>query len=82
MLTDKRMPEMDGLSMIVALRRTHPYLPVVVATGFATDGTHQKLKEIGGPVSVLQKPFALDRVADELERLVHGGSNISGQQSL
>jgi DNA-binding NtrC family response regulator len=33
-LTDVRMPEMDGMTLVGELRREHPEIPVVVMTGF------------------------------------------------
>ncbi len=33
-LTDIRMPEMDGLSLTAELRQNHPEIPVVLMTGY------------------------------------------------
>ena len=33
-ITDYRMPSMDGIELIAAVRRTHPLLPVVLISGF------------------------------------------------
>src|SRR6185436_7977738 len=53
-VTDLRMPEMDGFELMAWLRRSFPHLPVIVMTGFAAE-TAARLGE--GALEVLEKPF-------------------------
>jgi CheY-like chemotaxis protein len=36
-LTDLQMPEMDGLELVEAIRRDHPYLPVILMTAHGSE---------------------------------------------
>jgi putative two-component system response regulator len=55
-LTDVNMPEMDGLTLMRALRDKQPELPVVIVTGQGTvDMAIQALRE--GATGMLIKPF-------------------------
>lgn len=36
-LTDLQMPEMDGLELVEAIRREHPYLPVILMTAHGSE---------------------------------------------
>jgi putative two-component system response regulator len=55
-LTDIRMPEMDGLAFLREVRARDPQVPVVVVTGFATlDTAIQALRE--GASGMIVKPF-------------------------
>jgi two-component system response regulator FlrC len=68
-LTDLRMPGMDGLELLDQLRRTNPGLPVIVLSAFGTvPDAVQALKS--GAVNFLMKPFsheALDAVLHSLD---------------
>jgi CheY-like chemotaxis protein len=39
-LSDVVMPEMDGYELYMAIRKTHPELPVLMMTGFHYDREH------------------------------------------
>ena len=54
-LTDIRMPELDGLQMLEAIRRSKPSVPILVMTGF-TQYTENMIAEKGAD-KVLYKPF-------------------------
>jgi len=42
-LTDLRMPKMNGLELLEAVRRTHPEIPVVMLTAHGTVGSAVQL---------------------------------------
>lgn len=66
MITDMRMPEMDGLELLRQVRKTDRDLPVIVLTGYAT--VEDGLEAIGrGIIQNLSKPFDVK----ELTRAVH-----------
>ncbi|PIG99164.1 response regulator [Deinococcus sp. UR1] len=55
-LTDVRMPGMDGVELARTLRRTHPHLPVVFMTGIVEDDLRAEARELG-VLDVLRKPL-------------------------
>jgi CheY-like chemotaxis protein len=71
LLTDLRMPRLDGFGLIRALRGIDPALPVVVMTGYAPQGSSEAFRREGeGPVTVFPKPLDMDAVLAMLRRLV------------
>jgi len=60
LLTDLRMPRLDGVSLVRRLRETRPELPIVVMTGYAPDDWRSTLQRQGeGPLILLEKPIRL-----------------------
>src|SRR5512140_2481286 len=60
-LTDIRMPEMDGVELNRKLREIQPGLPVVLMTAYAADTlTRQGLDD--GVVGVLDKPLDINNL--------------------
>ncbi len=59
-LTDVRMPDIDGLQLILELRAAAPRLPVILMSGDPGTSAH-RLRDITGPgpVSFLAKPFRM-----------------------
>jgi CheY-like chemotaxis protein len=67
-ISDLRMPEVDGLELLERLRLSWPALPVVLMTAFADADVHARACRLGA-CALLSKPFDLDevvRVACEL----------------
>ncbi|MDR3210526.1 MAG: sigma-54 dependent transcriptional regulator [Planctomycetota bacterium] len=61
LLTDMRMPEMDGVTLLREARRLDPKLPVVMMTAFATVETAvEAMKE--GAFDYVMKPFTAEVV--------------------
>lgn len=56
-VTDLRMPGMDGLAVARRARQHCPPIPVIVMTGYATSETHQDVRRMEGTTYV-RKPFA------------------------
>jgi CheY-like chemotaxis protein len=73
LLTDLRMPRLDGAALIRALRSEMPALPVVVMTGYAPAGGAEAFGRAGeGPVVLFTKPLDMDALLVELRRLLAG----------
>ena len=62
LVTDLRMPGLDGMSVIAEARRIDARLPVVVITGFSTETTAIDAANIGVS-GYLTKPFKVLEVA-------------------
>jgi DNA-binding NtrC family response regulator len=66
-LSDIRMPGMNGVDLFRRLRAAKPEVPVVLMTAFALEGLVQEA--IGeGAFTVLPKPFEIDHVVGALTR--------------
>jgi excisionase family DNA binding protein len=61
LMTDLRMPGMDGLSLIRAARRFHPSLPIVIITGFSSEASAIEAVNLG-VTGYLTKPFRVPKV--------------------
>ncbi len=67
LLTDMRMPEMDGLTLLREAKRLDPKLPVVMMTAFATVETAvQAMKE--GAFDYVMKPFKAEEIEVAVNR--------------
>lgn len=67
LLTDLRMPEMDGLQLLLAAKRTSPETEVIVMTAYATVNTAVKAMK-DGACDYLAKPFDKDELLVVVDR--------------
>jgi len=68
-LTDLRMPKMNGLELLEAARRSHPEIPVIMLTAHGTVGSAvEALKQ--GAFDYLTKPFDPDEIRQVMEKAV------------
>jgi DNA-binding NtrC family response regulator len=66
-LTDLRLPGMDGLELLAALRRQNSQTPVIVMTAYGTiENAVEAMKS--GAVDFLAKPFSLDHLMTVVEK--------------
>lgn len=66
-LSDIRMPEMDGIQMAIQAAATYPSLKIMLFTGYADQ--RERAEELNGVIiDVMQKPFALAELRDRVER--------------
>jgi putative nucleotidyltransferase with HDIG domain len=64
-ITDIRMPGMDGHAFLAAIRARDPQIPVIIATGHASlDNAIRALRD--GASGMLIKPFTVDEFTDEV----------------
>lgn len=59
LLTDLKMPRLDGSQLIALLRAERPDLPVVVMTGFPPPNGVVSLQAGHGPLRLLTKPIGI-----------------------
>jgi CheY-like chemotaxis protein len=74
MVTDLRMPEMDGFALLAKVREIYPDIPVIVTTGHAM-ADDQKIALEHGALEVLYKPIALKELGETVRRLLHKQTN-------
>jgi two-component system, sensor histidine kinase SagS len=71
-LTDIRLPDLDGYETFRRLREIQPGTPVILMTGFGYDPTHSIVKaRQEGLQTVLYKPFRSDRLMEAVEQALH-----------
>ncbi|CAK8714270.1 Response regulatory domain-containing protein [Candidatus Electrothrix laxa] len=58
-VTDLRMPKMDGIELLAAMSQSFPEIPSIVMTAFGTSGLEQQLKKTG-TLNLLEKPLDID----------------------
>lgn len=77
-ITDVRMPRMDGLELTREIKAHFPAVPVVLMTGFADLKVAQQAVELG-VAGLLKKPFdELPQVLRILERAIQSGTGPAG----
>ena len=65
-ISDQRMPEMDGLNLQLELQRWHQKFPLIILTGYPeTRIAVQAMKQ--GAVTVLDKPYNKDQLLSAIE---------------
>jgi CheY-like chemotaxis protein len=71
LLTDLRMPRLDGVALVRRLRENRPELPVVVMTGFVPADWRSTLQHEGeGPTVLLDKPVRLNNLLNALRQVL------------
>ncbi|MEN9680975.1 MAG: hypothetical protein RLZZ627_868 [Pseudomonadota bacterium] len=78
-ITDIRMPGLDGLSLLKRIQESHPGLPVIVMTA------HSDLESAvsafhGGAFEYLPKPFDIDEAVDRVQRACAQARNLRLQR--
>lgn len=72
LITDLKMPRMNGLTLLQEVRRLQPSLPVIITTAYGTiESAVQAMKE--GAVDYILKPIKMD----EMELLIEKSLTIS-----
>ncbi|MGM0476650.1 MAG: sigma-54-dependent transcriptional regulator [Pseudomonadota bacterium] len=66
-ITDLRMPGMDGMDLLRGLRELEPGLPVIILTGYSSvDSAVEAMRE--GATDFLKKPFDMDELRLHIEK--------------
>lgn len=64
-VTDLRMPEVDGFELLAHISKTSPFLPTIVMTAFATPEIEERIGS-SGTLVLLEKPLDFDRLAEAI----------------
>jgi len=65
LITDLRMPEMDGLTLISHAHNRFPALPIIVMTAFGSPEIENQVKSLG-ILHYLEKPIGFDEFRDHV----------------
>src|SRR5689334_6545885 len=75
-VSDIRMPEMDGIEMATAAAKQFPAMKIMLMTGYADQ--RERAEELNGIIlDVVQKPFTLAEIDRKSTRLNSSHSSIS-----
>ena len=78
-ISDMRMPVMNGLDLMRAIKRQRPALPVVLMTGFEHEQMiDQAIAE--GVFTILTKPFQIGELLDVVKRATRGAVLLVDQE--
>jgi two-component system, cell cycle sensor histidine kinase and response regulator CckA len=74
-VSDIVMPNLNGVELLLQLKSSHPELPVILMSGYAT----AELAELGiaAPCGVITKPFPAERLVAEVQRCIKGAQTTS-----
>lgn len=64
-VTDLRMPRMDGFALLSEIMEHYPDVPVIIITGYSTPEMEQLAQE-GGAIGYVEKPFMIDALAQKI----------------
>ncbi len=67
-LSDIRMPEMDGMQLLKILTKENPHIPVIMVTAHGTIETAVEAMKMGAKDYIL-KPLRLDEILAKVERI-------------
>lgn len=71
-VTDLKMPGMDGFQLLAYMATHFPGIPVIVMTAFGTQEIEQRLKKVDA-FRFLEKPLDLDALANAIEQGLNRG---------
>lgn len=69
-ISDIRMPGLDGLSFMQKMHAEHPHIPVIIITAHSDLDSAVSAYE-GGAFEYLPKPFDIDEVIEQVKRACH-----------
>lgn len=75
-ITDIRMPKIDGMTLLKNIKETVPQLPVVLITGFPSSYPAQRALQEGAD-GYLAKPFRIEKMDELLRDLLYEKEHIT-----
>lgn len=72
-LTDLKMPKMDGFALVAHLSSHHPEIPVIVMTAFGTPDIEENLREIKS-LQYIEKPIDFNLLVSKILKGLEGRS--------
>ncbi len=71
LITDIKMPVLDGFELLAYVSRKHPDIPILVMTAFADPAVEDKLKVLGFD-NYLEKPLDFEDLSERIIEILHG----------
>lgn len=68
-VTDLKMPEINGINLLSYLSDRYPDIPVIVMTGYGSSKTEELVRSQGA-VDYLKKPFSLEDLVSSLNQVL------------
>ena len=66
-LTDLKMPDMDGLEVLKKIKEKWPHIPVIIITGYGTISTAVQAIKLGA-YEYIEKPFNPEDILSAVKR--------------
>jgi CheY-like chemotaxis protein len=73
-VTDLRMPTMDGFELLAHISSNYPDIPVIVMTAYGTPAIEERLQKMG-TFQYLEKPLDLNILADKITDALESSSS-------
>jgi len=73
-VTDLRMPKMDGFELLAHMSGQYPAIPVIVMTAYGTPAIEERLQDMG-TFHYLEKPLEFNVLADMIFDALEAGSS-------
>ncbi len=70
-ITDVKMPDMNGVILTKTIKEKHPGLPVILITAYHTFDGYSLDDQKRDADGILQKPFGLELILDLLNKVIH-----------
>ncbi|MEM7482759.1 MAG: response regulator [Acidobacteriota bacterium] len=81
LITDLRMPGINGLELVLVARQRVPDLRVVLITAFGSESARAEARRLGS-VEFVEKPFDLQDLLKHIDGALANGERFSGEISL
>ena len=69
MIVDLRLPDMDGLALIKAVRQFDPFIKVIVMTAYGSPEAEREAKKLGIQ-GYVTKPFVVEEMKTMITQIV------------
>ncbi len=76
-ITDLKMPRMDGFQLIAAMHSQHPDVPLIIMTAHSTELSEGKVMSAGA-LHCIDKPVDLSELARRIDELFSTGASLRG----
>lgn len=73
-VTDLKMPRVDGFSLLAYIMERYPDIPVIIITGYST-AEMKRLAQEGGAVGYISKPFLIEDLAHQIMKTLRKESD-------
>jgi len=79
-ITDLKMPKMDGIELLARVKAEQPDVPVILMTGFASVSTAVQAMKLGA-FDYVQKPFESEEILMLVDRAIQHGNLVAENQA-